>query len=172
VLVYVGVLALANSLDHAVDEFIRLWPWMTGLVASFGAQVGLFAYSAAAARHGFGGSRLFSGELPVPVLIARSSIEPVRTCLYAGPHSPPSTLSQRIGPTMAECRVARRPCFAIRADHFGARARNSRRARPHVKLEGVSMYRLIVSIAVFLLAAAVSADDLRRKEGAATSRSR
>jgi hypothetical protein len=47
---YVVVLALANSLDHAVAEFIRLWPWMTGLVASFGAQAGLLAYSAAAAR--------------------------------------------------------------------------------------------------------------------------
>jgi len=50
VLVYLGVLALANSLEHAVDEFLRLWPWMTALILGFSLQVGLFAYARAATR--------------------------------------------------------------------------------------------------------------------------
>lgn len=51
VLVYLGVLAIANSLEHAIDQFVDLWPWMIGLIAGFGLQVGLFAY-ARAATHG------------------------------------------------------------------------------------------------------------------------
>lgn len=49
-LVYVTTLALANSLAHALDEFVFLWPWMTALVVGFAAQVGLFAYARGATR--------------------------------------------------------------------------------------------------------------------------
>lgn len=49
--VYLIVLALANSLEHATTEFLRLKYWMTALVFGFGLQVGLFAY-ARAATHG------------------------------------------------------------------------------------------------------------------------
>lgn len=49
-LVYVVTLALANSLEHAFTEFVRLWPWMTALVGGFAVQVGLFVYARGAAR--------------------------------------------------------------------------------------------------------------------------
>lgn len=48
--VYLLTLALANSLEHALTEFVRLWPWMTALVGGFAAQVGLFVYVKAATR--------------------------------------------------------------------------------------------------------------------------
>jgi hypothetical protein len=48
--IYVGVLALANSLEHAFAEFSRLWMWMTPLLLGFSIQVGLFAYAHRATR--------------------------------------------------------------------------------------------------------------------------
>lgn len=58
VAVYLGVLALANSLEHALTEFLRLWYWMTPIILGFAAQIGLFAYargaSGAHAGHGRG----------------------------------------------------------------------------------------------------------------------
>jgi hypothetical protein len=50
VVVYVGLLALANSLEHALGEFQRLWYWMVPLILGFAAQVGLFAYARTATR--------------------------------------------------------------------------------------------------------------------------
>lgn len=41
---YVLILAIANSLDHALEEFARLWYWITPLVVGFGIQVGLYTY--------------------------------------------------------------------------------------------------------------------------------
>ena len=56
--VYLGVLAVANSLEHALTEFLRLWFWMTPIIVGFAAQIGLFAYargaSGAHAGHGRG----------------------------------------------------------------------------------------------------------------------
>lgn len=56
VTVYLGVLALANSLEHATTEFLRLWYWMTPLIVGFALQIGLFAYGRGAsgthAAHG------------------------------------------------------------------------------------------------------------------------
>lgn len=49
-LVYVGVLALANSLEHVASEFVLWWPWMTSLVVGFALQVGLFSYARAATK--------------------------------------------------------------------------------------------------------------------------
>ena len=43
--VYGAVLAFANSLEHALAEFVRLWYWMVPLVLGFSVQVGLFAYA-------------------------------------------------------------------------------------------------------------------------------
>lgn len=48
--VYGLVLGVANSFEHAVSEFVRLWPWMTALTAGFAGQLGLFAYARTAAR--------------------------------------------------------------------------------------------------------------------------
>ena len=48
--VYLIVLALTNSLEHATTELLRLKYWMTALVLGFGLQVGLFAYARAAAH--------------------------------------------------------------------------------------------------------------------------
>ncbi len=41
---YFGILTLANSLDHAVDQFILMWPWFSVLVVGFGVQTGLYTY--------------------------------------------------------------------------------------------------------------------------------
>jgi hypothetical protein len=49
---YVATLALANSSAHPVDEFVRLWFWLTPLVFGFSLQVGLFVYARGAARAG------------------------------------------------------------------------------------------------------------------------
>jgi len=43
-LLYALILAAANSLDHALEEFVRLWYWITPLVAGFGLQLGLYTY--------------------------------------------------------------------------------------------------------------------------------
>lgn len=51
--VYVGTLAVANSLEHLREDVLRLWPWMAPLVVGFSTQVGLFAY----ARSGLCGGR-------------------------------------------------------------------------------------------------------------------
>lgn len=50
VLVYIATLALANSLEHAVTEFVRLRYWMVPLILGFAVQVGLFAYARLATR--------------------------------------------------------------------------------------------------------------------------
>lgn len=47
---YALVLGLANSFAHALDDFVRLWPWMGALTAGFAVQVGLFAYARRAVR--------------------------------------------------------------------------------------------------------------------------
>lgn len=49
VLVYVGVLVAANSVEHAVTDFGRLWHWMVPIILGFGLQLGLFAYARGAA---------------------------------------------------------------------------------------------------------------------------
>lgn len=72
-LVYVLILGWANSLRHALDEFVRLWPWMTVLTIGFAAQVGLFAYARRAAReNGSGGVRgvAASGGTSVASMVA------------------------------------------------------------------------------------------------------
>lgn len=47
---YAVVLGLANSFAHALEDFIRLWPWMAALTTGFAVQVGLFTYARRAAR--------------------------------------------------------------------------------------------------------------------------
>ncbi len=47
---YVALVSWANSLQHALTDFGRLWYWMAPLVAGFGLQVGLYVYARGAAR--------------------------------------------------------------------------------------------------------------------------
>ncbi len=49
---YVALVGWANSMQHALTEFTRLWYWMAPLVAGFGLQVGLYVYARGAARSG------------------------------------------------------------------------------------------------------------------------
>lgn len=42
--VYFLIVSLANSFPHAIDEFIRIWYWMSALVILFGIQIALFTY--------------------------------------------------------------------------------------------------------------------------------
>jgi len=41
---YFLILSLANSVVHAWQQFILLWPWMSVLIIGFGLQVGMFIY--------------------------------------------------------------------------------------------------------------------------------
>ncbi len=41
---YIGILTIANSPDHAVKQFVLLWPWFSALTIGFGIQTGLFSY--------------------------------------------------------------------------------------------------------------------------------
>src|SRR3989344_650866 len=41
---YFLILILANSLQHAIDEFIRMWYWILLLIIGFGIQIGLYTY--------------------------------------------------------------------------------------------------------------------------------
>lgn len=43
-LVYFLIVSLANSFSHAIDEFVRIWYWMSPLVILFGIQIALFTY--------------------------------------------------------------------------------------------------------------------------------
>ncbi len=42
---YFGILTMANSLGHAVDQFVMLWSWFSALILGFGIQVGLYSYN-------------------------------------------------------------------------------------------------------------------------------
>ncbi len=61
---YLGLVGWANSLQHGLTEFLRLWYWMAPLVAGFGLQVGLYLYARGAANsagHPHGSAVMASG---------------------------------------------------------------------------------------------------------------
>jgi len=41
---YFIILTWANSFQHAIQQFILFWPWMSALILGFGFQVGMFSY--------------------------------------------------------------------------------------------------------------------------------
>ncbi len=43
-ILYFGILTIAESFGHAVQEFSRLWYWIFALVIGFGIQIGLYSY--------------------------------------------------------------------------------------------------------------------------------
>jgi membrane protease YdiL (CAAX protease family) len=47
-LVYIGIITLAQGLDHALDQTYDLWYWVAALTGGFGIQAGLFSF----VRHG------------------------------------------------------------------------------------------------------------------------
>ena len=47
-LVYMGIITLAEGIEHALDQTATLWYWVTALVIGFGIQAGLFSFI----RHG------------------------------------------------------------------------------------------------------------------------
>lgn len=48
--IYLGILTLANSFSHALEQFLLLWFWMAPLIVGFGLQVGLFTFMRGYAR--------------------------------------------------------------------------------------------------------------------------
>ncbi len=43
-LLYAGVLSIANSPEHAFEQFMYMWYWILPLISGFSLQVGLFVY--------------------------------------------------------------------------------------------------------------------------------
>ncbi|MCF7805239.1 MAG: hypothetical protein K9N46_13330 [Candidatus Marinimicrobia bacterium] len=43
-IVYFGIVTVANSFTHAIEEFGRIWYWIALLTGGFGIQVGLYIY--------------------------------------------------------------------------------------------------------------------------------
>lgn len=43
-MIYFGILTFANSLDHAIEQFVQMWYWILILTVGFGVQVGLYYY--------------------------------------------------------------------------------------------------------------------------------
>lgn len=43
-LLYMGIITLAEGLDHALDQTSKLWYWVLALVGGFGIQAGLFSF--------------------------------------------------------------------------------------------------------------------------------
>jgi hypothetical protein len=41
---YFLILSVANSFNHAIEQFIDLWPWVSALVIGFGIQAGLYSH--------------------------------------------------------------------------------------------------------------------------------
>ncbi len=43
-LVYFGIIVLAEGVEHALDQTATLWYWMAALIGGFGVQAGLFSF--------------------------------------------------------------------------------------------------------------------------------
>ncbi len=43
-LVYIGIIVLAEGVEHALDQTATLWYWMVALIGGFGVQAGLFSF--------------------------------------------------------------------------------------------------------------------------------
>jgi hypothetical protein len=44
-IVYLGIVTLANSFSHALEQLAEMWYWITLLVTGFGIQIALYAYA-------------------------------------------------------------------------------------------------------------------------------
>ncbi len=43
-LVYIGIITLAEGIEHALDQTATLWYWVVALAGGFGIQAGLFSF--------------------------------------------------------------------------------------------------------------------------------
>lgn len=72
-LVYVGILTVAESFDHAISQSMEYWYWITPLVVGFGVQVGLYSYIRGAFRTRIGsttGAMATAGGISTTSMIA------------------------------------------------------------------------------------------------------
>lgn len=76
-LIYVGVLVAANSMEHAVTEFVRLWQWMIPIILGFALQVGLFAYA-----RGVASEQATTGVRAVVASSGTSTLSMVACCAH------------------------------------------------------------------------------------------
>ncbi|MFQ6134369.1 MAG: hypothetical protein ACE5KU_00950 [Nitrososphaerales archaeon] len=72
-LVYMGILTVSESFDHAITQLTELWYWIAPLVVGFGAQVGLYSYIRGAFRTRIGattGAMATAGGVSTTSMIA------------------------------------------------------------------------------------------------------
>ena len=72
---YAGVLSIANSPKHAFEQFLYMWYWLLPLIAGFSLQAGLFVYIRnrmleLKARGASGGSLAASGGMSASAMVA------------------------------------------------------------------------------------------------------
>lgn len=41
---YMGIITIAQGIDHALEQTAKLWYWVVALITGFGIQVGLFSF--------------------------------------------------------------------------------------------------------------------------------
>ncbi len=68
--VYFGIVSYFNSFSHAVSQYVSLWPFMTLLIAGFGAQAGLFSYIREKSIESSGGVAVASGTVSTGSMVA------------------------------------------------------------------------------------------------------
>ncbi len=54
---YFGIVTLANSFSHALEQFSGMWYWITLLVIGFGTQIGLYSYARSGLREKVKGAK-------------------------------------------------------------------------------------------------------------------
>ena len=54
---YFGIVTLANSFSHALEQFSEMWYWITLLVIGFGVQIGLYSYARSGLREKVKGAK-------------------------------------------------------------------------------------------------------------------
>ena len=52
-IIYFAILSIANTFEHAIEQFLGLWYWISLIIIGFGFQIGLYSYIRAAmhAKH-------------------------------------------------------------------------------------------------------------------------
>lgn len=69
-ILYFGVLSLAESFSHAIEQFLQMWYWILILVVGFGIQVGLYSFIRESQKEISGGMVATSGGISTGSMIA------------------------------------------------------------------------------------------------------